>query len=139
MSGFLYQRGHGVDYDGFGFFYDSQSFVVLSLFFSPFLVSEGFVGIQFVDFFSDQISEFNFSVFLDLFLISYGDFLSQFSGQFFDSFSGSFDFGFQISQISITFVLDNPNLFIIVTLSLSQISFGRLQHSNQILDWSFSL
>ena len=70
VGGFLDQRGHGIDDYGFSFFYNSQSFVVLSLFFSPFLISEGFVGIQLVDFFSDQISELEFSVCLNLFLIS---------------------------------------------------------------------
>ena len=70
VLGFLGQGGHGLDDDVFGSFDDVQGFVVLSLFFSPFLVSQRFVGVQLVDFLSNQVSEFEFSVSLGLFLVS---------------------------------------------------------------------
>lgn len=42
----LQERGfHGVNDDLFGFFDNGQGFVMLSLFFSPFLVFQGFVGV----------------------------------------------------------------------------------------------
>ena len=137
--GSLQERGfHGINDDLFGFFYNGQSFVVLSLFFSPFLVFQGFVGIQFVNLLVDQASEFLFSVSWDDFLVSYGDFFSQFSGQSFNSLDGGFNFGFQVSDVGITLVDQGPDEVIVIGLLLSQISFGFLQHSDQVFDGSFS-